>query len=100
MKSWDSDVFDLRVLRPLVLDDIIESVRRTGHLIVVDTGYKTLGIGAEIIAQCVEAGLKFTVTRKGIPGHPVPSSRGYLESVYPDKPPIIDAPNKDFFGPF
>lgn len=100
----DDDVFDLRVLRPLVLDEIIESVRKTGHLITVDTGYKTLGISAEIIAQCVEAGLNFTVERRSIPDHPIPSSRGYLPRLYPDYDPFsdipLDVPNPNFQGPF
>ena len=100
MDAGDSDVFDLRVLRPLQLDDIIESVKKTNHLVTYDTGYKTLGIGAEIIARCAEAGLQFTVERRGIPDHPIPSSRGYLEGVYPDTPSPIDVPNSEFFGPF
>jgi pyruvate dehydrogenase E1 component beta subunit len=94
------DVFDLRVLRPLNIEDIISSVKKTGHLRFVDTGYKTYGIGAEIIARCVEAGLQFSVQRIGIPDHPIPSSRGYLEGLYPDTPPIIDIPNPNFKGPF
>ncbi len=96
----DDDVFDLRVLRPLVLGEIVESVRKTGHLITIDTGYKTLGIGAEVIAKCVEAGVQFTVERRGIPDHPIPSSRGYLSGLYPDDPPSIDQPNPNFQGPF
>ena len=46
-----SEVFDLRVLRPLNLDPIMESVQRTGRLIVCDTGWRTLGLGAEIVAR-------------------------------------------------
>lgn len=96
----EADVFDLRCLRPLKLDEIIASVRKTGKLIFIDTGYKTYGIGAEIIAQCVEAGLKFTVDRRGIPDHPIPSSRGYLKGLYPDTPLVIDSPDPTFQGPF
>lgn len=95
-----SYVFDLNVLRPLSLDGIKEAVKDTGRLIIYDTGYKTLGIGAEVIAQCVEAGIKFTVERKGIPDHPIPSSRGYLPGLYPDTPPVIDSPDPAFQGPF
>ncbi len=96
----NADVFDLRVLRPLNIEDIIDSVRKTGILYTHDTGYKTYGIMAEIITRCVEAGLKFDVIRYGIPDHPIPSSRGYLEGLYPDTPPIIDVPNPEFVGPF
>ncbi len=100
LQDKDADVFDLRVLRPLNVNEIIESVRKTGHLIIYDTGYKTFGIGAEIIAQCVEAELEFTVERRGIPDHPIPSSRGYLPGLYPDNPSVIDSPDPAFQGPF
>ena len=99
MEDDNSDLFDLRVLRPLILDDIIESVRKTGKLLIIDTGYKTLGIGAEIVARCVEAGLKFDLIRQGIPDHPIPSSRGYLPAIYPDQSPS-DIPNPQFKGSF
>lgn len=95
-----ADVFDLRVLRPLQIDEIIESVAKTGRLTIIDTGYKTYGIGAEIISRCVEAGLKFTAQRIGIPDHPIPSSRGYLSGLYPDTPSVIDSPDPLFQGPF
>ena len=94
------DLFDLRVLRPLNIEPIKESLARTGKLIIYDTGYKTLGVGAEIIAQCLEAGLQFTVERNGIPDHPIPSSRGYLPGLYPDTPKVIDSPDPAFQGPF
>ena len=94
-----ADIFDLRVIRPLQLDEIIESVRKTKNLLVADTGYKTLGIGAEIIAQCAEAGVgEFYVRRVGIPDHPIPSSCGYLPGIYPDGGG--DQPNPNFVGPF
>jgi len=96
----DADIFDMRVLRPLNCEAIIESVKKTRNLIVYDTGYKTYGIGAEIIARCVEAGIIFEVKRFGIPDHPIPSSRGYLPGLYPDTSPIIDCPNPEFQGPF
>ncbi len=95
-----ADVFDLRVLRPLNIEAIIESVSRTGNLTIIDTGYKTYGIGAEIIARCHEADILFDVKRIGIPDHPIPSSRGYLPGLYPDTPPVIDSPDPAFQGPF
>ena len=82
------DVFDLRVLRPLNLEPIIESVRRTGRLIVCDTGWRTLGIGAEIVAQVAELAfgeLKRPPIRIALPDHPTPSSsrlgRGLLPGL-------------------
>lgn len=99
-KNKGHDIFDLRVLRPLDIDDIIKSVSYTKKLVIYDTGYKTYGIGAEIIARCTESELQFTIERFGIPDHPIPSSRGYLQGLYPDTPPIIDSPDPTFQGPF
>jgi len=98
MNMPDADIFDMQVLRPLNWEAIIESVKKTSNLIIYDTGYVTYGIGAEIIARCVEAGLVFSVKRCGLPQHPVPSSRGYLSAIYPDSGG--DQPNPEFVGPF
>ena len=47
--GFSATVFDLRVLRPLVLDRVFASVAETGRLITVDTGFRRYGIGAEIV---------------------------------------------------
>ena len=85
-------VFDLRVLRPLMLDRIFESVRQTGRLLTVDTGFRKFGIGAEVVsdvvANCFSA-LKAAPLRMGLPEHPTPSSRGFVPGVYPDAMSIL-----------
>lgn len=48
------EVIDLRTLSPLDLDPVFESVRRTGHAIVVHEAAQTLGLGAEISARITE----------------------------------------------
>lgn len=98
LNTPDADIFDMRVLRPLNCEAIIESVRKTRNLIVYDTGHITYGIGAEIIARCVEARAVFSVKRYGLPDHPIPSSRGYLPAIYPDG--CGDQPVPEFTGPF
>ncbi len=93
-RGCHADVFDLRMLRPLKLDEIIASVRRTGKLVVCDTGWKILGPGAEIVAQIVEQAfdaLKRAPIRLGLPDHPTPSSLALAEVYYPDSTHIIDA---------
>jgi pyruvate dehydrogenase E1 component beta subunit len=51
----DAEVIDLRTLRPIDRETIIESVRKTGRLACVYEGVKTLGIGAEISAIVTES---------------------------------------------
>jgi 2-oxoisovalerate dehydrogenase E1 component beta subunit len=50
----DLEVIDLRTLSPLDLGPVFESVRRTGHAIVVHEAARTLGLGAEIAARITE----------------------------------------------
>ncbi len=92
--GYSATVFDLRVLRPLMLDKIFESVRQTGRLLTVDTGFKQFGIGAEIVSQvvtnCLPA-LKTAPVRIGLPDHPTPSSRGMVPGIYPDSASILRA---------
>jgi acetoin:2,6-dichlorophenolindophenol oxidoreductase subunit beta len=85
-EGCDIDLFDLRVLRPLNLTGVFESVRRTGRLLVVDTGSKTLGPGAEIVAQSIEHcfdSFKRPPLRLGLPDHPTPSARSLVSTFYP-----------------
>ncbi|MCK4602624.1 MAG: alpha-ketoacid dehydrogenase subunit beta [Phycisphaerae bacterium] len=78
-----AEVIDIRWLRPLDVAPICESVRKTGRLIVVDTGHVQYGITGEIVAQVLEritpVELKATVRRLGIPDTPVPACS---ESTY------------------
>ena len=88
------DHFDLRVLRPLNVDAIVESVRRTGRLVTVDTGFMTYGIGAEIVSSVMERcclQMKAPPRRLGLPGHPTPSSRSLAAAYYPRSPDIAAA---------
>lgn len=88
------DLFDLRVLRPLKLDPIIDSVRRTGRLIVCDTGFRLLGMGAEIVAEVAErcfGALKAPPARIGLPDHPTPSSKSLADVYYPNSLDVLDA---------
>ena len=85
--GYPIEVFDLRVLRPLNLDPIAESVARTGRLLTVDTGFRMFGIGAEIAAEITTRcfnDLKAAPVRLGLPDHPTPSSRGLVQGFYPD----------------
>lgn len=92
--GYSATVFDMRVLRPLKLIDVIASVSHTGRLVTVDTGFRTYGVGAEIISQVVAhcfSSLKKAPVRLGLPEHPNPSSRGFLRGLYPDAESIFRA---------
>lgn len=50
----DAEVIDLRVLRPLDEATLLESLGRTHRLVVVDEGWRSVGIAAEIAARAAE----------------------------------------------
>jgi pyruvate dehydrogenase E1 component beta subunit len=52
----DAEVIDLRTLRPLDTAAVLESLKRTNRLVVVEEGWPVCSISAEIIALCMEKG--------------------------------------------
>jgi pyruvate dehydrogenase E1 component beta subunit len=79
------EIIDLRILNPFKPDLIIRSVEKTGRLLVVDGGWKTCGISAEVIASVSERlsplALKRAPLRLTLPDAPAPSSFA-LERIY------------------
>ena len=91
------EVIDVRVLRPLNMAPIVNSVRQTGKLVMCDTGWTQFGVGAEIIASIAETAfeaLKKPVARIGLPDHPTPSSVALAETYYPDSTDVVEAVGK------
>jgi pyruvate dehydrogenase E1 component beta subunit len=81
-----AEVIDLRTLRPLDENAILESVRKTGRLVVADTGWKMFGASAEILALVTEqafSALKASPRRIASPDFPVPTSPALSDDYYP-----------------
>ncbi|OMJ15718.1 Pyruvate dehydrogenase E1 component subunit beta, mitochondrial [Smittium culicis] len=51
----DVEIINIRSIRPLDTETIINSVKKTNHLITVDQGYPMYGVGSEICAQIMES---------------------------------------------
>jgi 2-oxoisovalerate dehydrogenase E1 component beta subunit len=84
------EVVDLRWLKPLDVETIVESVSRTGRAVVVHEAPLTLGLGAEVSALLMErcfAALKAPVVRVGGPDMPYPCA--VLEEEYLPSPDRI-----------
>ena len=50
----EAEVVDLRTLRPLDHETIVESVRKTNRIVSVEEGWGPMGVGAEVVARVVE----------------------------------------------
>lgn len=88
------EIIDLRTLRPLDFNAIKSSISKTGKLIMVDSGWSTYGIGAEIVARVAtdcHGLLTAPPIRLGVADVPIPSTRALADLVYPGTHDIIDA---------
>ncbi|MEV5000010.1 alpha-ketoacid dehydrogenase subunit beta [Nocardioides sp. LML1-1-1.1] len=92
------EVIDLRTLSPLDLVPVVESVRRTGRLVVVHEAHVTLGVGAEVAARVTEEcfhSLEAPVLRVGGYDTPYPPAR-IEEAWLPDLDRVLDAVDRTF----
>lgn len=81
-----AEVIDLRSIRPFDVQTIIESVCKTGHLVVTDTGRSSFGVAAEIVATVTEmefGALKSAPARVALPDCPTPTSPSLSGEFYP-----------------
>lgn len=81
------EVIDPRTLAPLDRETILNSVRKTGRLVVVDEAYLSCGIQGEIIASVTDRAfgyLKAPPRRLGNPGVPVPFAPTLEAAVIPN----------------
>ncbi len=79
----DIEVLDLRVLRPLKLEKLYSSLKKTKKFIFIDNGWKSFGVGSEIFANVLEKNIKLTNIPKRLAckNYPTPSSP-HLNSDY------------------
>ena len=87
------EVIDLRSLSPLDSDTVVQSVRRTGRLVVVHEAPVTLGLGSELAARVTEQAfysLEAPVLRVGGFDTPYPAAR-VEEEYLPDLDRVLDA---------
>ena len=86
---------DLRTIRPIDRDTVLDSVRRTGRLVCVYEGVKTLGVGAEISAMVAESDafdyLEAPIIRLGGAESPIPYNPVLEKAVVPQVPEIMTA---------
>jgi len=90
----EAEVLDPRTLVPLDLEAIVESVKRTGRLVVAHEAVEHGGFGAEIAAQVQRAAFDFLdapVGRVGAPFAPIPFSAPLEDAYLPGADEIVAA---------
>jgi len=87
------EVIDLRTLSPLDMGPVLESVRRTGRVVITHEAHVNLGMGSELAARIQEQcfySLEAPVLRVGGFDTPYPASR-IEEDFLPDLDRVLDA---------
>ncbi|MBX2830504.1 MAG: alpha-ketoacid dehydrogenase subunit beta [Rhodospirillales bacterium] len=90
----DAEVVDLRSLRPLDMPTILASVAKTHRVVIVDEGWKTGSIAAEIGMQIAEAGfydLDAPLVRVCSEEVPIPYAKHLEDAAIPQTPKIVAA---------
>ena len=89
----DVEVIDLRTIRPIDRETVIESVKKTTRLLCVYEAVKTLGIGAEISAMVAESEafdyLDAPIMRLGGADSPIPYNPELEKAAVPQVPDIV-----------
>lgn len=85
---------DLVSIKPWDADLVVASVRKTGRLVVADTGWSTCGVAAEIIATVTERAwswMKAPAARVTLPDAPAPTSGVLEKAYYPGPESLVEA---------
>jgi pyruvate/2-oxoglutarate/acetoin dehydrogenase E1 component len=90
----NAEVIDLRTLRPLDADTILASVRKTRRVVVVDEGWRSGSLSAEILARIAESAfydLDAPVARVCSAEVPMPYPKHLEDAALPQPATIVDA---------
>lgn len=88
------EIVDLRTLRPLDMKPIIESVKKTNRLVVVEEGWRSFGVGAEISSRVTELAFDYLdapVRRVAQAEVPLPYNRRLEQMALPQVDDVIAA---------
>jgi pyruvate dehydrogenase E1 component subunit beta len=90
----DGEVIDLRVLRPLDMAPVVESLKKTRRAVIVDEGWRSGGLAAEVMARIMEQAfyeLDAPVARVCSEEVPVPYAKHLEEAALPQPEKIVAA---------
>jgi pyruvate/2-oxoglutarate/acetoin dehydrogenase E1 component len=93
-QAIDVEVIDLRTLRPLDMDTVLASVRKTRRVVVVDEGWRSGSLSAEILARIAESAfydLDAPVSRVCSSEVPMPYPKHLEDAALPQPAAIVEA---------
>jgi pyruvate dehydrogenase E1 component beta subunit len=90
----EAEIVDLRSLRPLDMEPVIESFKRTNRAVVVEEGWPSFGIGAEVSTRIYEQAFDYVdapIKRVAQKEVPLPYNRNLEQMALPQVADVIAA---------
>jgi len=93
-KHIQAEVIDLRTLRPMDIETVVNSVKKTNRCVVVEEGWQQSGVGAEIAARIMESAFDYLdapVGRVSGKDVPMPYAANLEKLALPSVAEVVDA---------
>lgn len=90
----EAEIVDLRSLRPLDMDPVIESFKKTNRAVIVEEGWSSFGVGAEVAARIYEQAFDYVdapIRRVAQKEVPLPYNRTLEQLAIPQAEDVIAA---------
>ena len=90
----EAEIVDLRTLRPLDMEPVFESFKKTNRAVIVEEGWKSFGVGAEISARIYEEAFDYVdapIKRVAQKEVPLPYNRTLEQMALPQVEDVIPA---------
>lgn len=90
----EAEIVDLRTLRPLDMEPVLESFKKTNRAVIVEEGWKSFGVGSEIAARIYEQAFDYVdapIRRVAQQEVPLPYNRTLEQMALPKVEDVIQA---------
>lgn len=90
----EAEIVDLRCLRPLDMDPVLESFKKTNRAVVVEEGWRSYGVGSEVASRIYEQAFDYVdapIQRVAQKEVPLPYNRNLEQMALPQVEDIIQA---------
>ncbi len=90
----EAEIVDLRTLRPLDMEPVIESFKKTNRAVVVEEGWRSFGVGSEVVARLYEEAFDYVdapIKRVAQAEVPLPYNRDLEQMALPQMDDVLRA---------
>ena len=97
----EAEIVDLRTLRPLDMEPVIESFKNTNRAVIVEEGWRSFGVGSEVASRLYEEAFDYVdapIQRVAQKEVPLPYNRALEQMALPQVDDVIKAVKEVLYG--